>query len=71
MIKAEEYARRRKQLMQMAGEGSIIIVPAGEERVRNNDVLYPFRQDSDFLYLTGFPEPNAMLVMVQLLWYFS
>jgi Xaa-Pro aminopeptidase len=63
MIKQEEYARRRTQLMRMAGEGSIIIVPAGVECVRNNDVLYPFRQNSDFLYLTGFREPDAMLVL--------
>jgi len=64
MIKPNEYARRREQLMRTAGEGSIIIVRAASERVRNNDVLYPFRQDSDFLYLTGFREPDSMLVLV-------
>jgi Xaa-Pro aminopeptidase len=64
MIKQKEYARRRKQLMRMAGEDSIIILPAAAARVRNNDVYYPYRQDSDFLYLTGFREPDALLVLL-------
>ena len=54
MIKQNEYARRRKQLMRMAGENSIVIVPAASASLRNNDVHYPYRQNSDFLYLTGF-----------------
>jgi len=64
MIKQKEYARRRKQLMRMAGEDSIIILPAAPARIRNNDAFYPYRQDSDFLYLTGFREHDAMLVMI-------
>jgi Xaa-Pro aminopeptidase len=39
-------------------------VCAAPERIRNNDVHYPYRQDSDFLYLTGFREPEALLVMI-------
>lgn len=50
--------------MRRAGEGSVIIVRAAAERFRNSDVQYPFRQDSDFLYLTGFREPGAMLVLL-------
>jgi Xaa-Pro aminopeptidase len=42
----------------------VIIVRAAAERFRNSDVQYPFRQDSDFLYLTGFREPGAMLVLL-------
>jgi Xaa-Pro aminopeptidase len=64
VIKAKEYARRRRQLMRMAGEDSIIILQAAPPRIRNNDVHYAYRQDSDFLYLTGFREPSALLVMV-------
>ena len=64
MIKQKEYARRRRQLMRMAGDGSIVILCAAPARVRNNDVHYPYRQDSDFLYLTGFREPDAVLVML-------
>lgn len=64
MIAQSEYARRRKQLMAMAGERSAVVVPAAPERIRNNDAHYPYRQDSDLLYLTGFAEPEAVLVLV-------
>ncbi|MGQ0799272.1 MAG: Xaa-Pro aminopeptidase [Pseudomarimonas sp.] len=64
MIKAAEFARRRRQLMRMAGNDAILILPAATERFRNSDSHYPFRQDSDFLYLTGFNEPEAVLVLV-------
>ena len=64
MIKQKEYAKRRQQLMRMAGKDSIIILQAAPPRIRNNDVHYPYRQDSDFLYLTGFREPGALLVMI-------
>ncbi len=64
MIEPREYARRRKQLMRMAGPDAIVIVAAAPERLRNNDAHYPYRQDSDFHYLTGFPEPDAVLALV-------
>ncbi|RZA10129.1 MAG: Xaa-Pro aminopeptidase, partial [Lysobacteraceae bacterium] len=57
-------SRRRKQLMQAAGEGTILILPAAPERVRSRDTHYPFRQDSDFWYLTGCDEPEAVLALV-------
>ncbi len=63
-IKAAEHARRRRQLMKMAGDGSILILPAATEKIRSNDSHYPFRQDSDFWYLTGFGEPDAVLVLI-------
>jgi len=64
MIKPAEYARRRRQLMRMADEDAILILPAAPERVRSHDTHYPYRQDSDFWYLSGFPEPEAVLVLV-------
>ena len=64
MIEPKEYARRRRQLMRMAGSDAIVIVAAAPERVRNNDAHYPYRQDSDFHYLTGFGEPDAVLALV-------
>ena len=64
MIKAAEFARRRKQLMRMADEDAIIILPSAPLRVRSHDTHYPYRQDSDFWYLAGFPEPEAVLVLV-------
>ena len=57
-------ARRRKQLMQAAGDGAILILPAAPERIRSRDTHYPYRQDSDFWYLTGCNEPDAVLVLV-------
>ena len=50
--------------MRMAGEDAILILPAAPERVRNNDSHFPYRQDSDFLYLSGFDEPESVLVLV-------
>lgn len=55
---------RRRQLLQAAGEGSILILPAAPERVRSRDTHYPYRQDSDFWYLTGCDEPEAVLVLI-------
>jgi len=64
VIDQKEYARRRKQLMRIIGRDAICIVPAAPERLRNNDSHYPYRQDSDFHYLTGFAEPDAVLALV-------
>jgi len=63
-ISAAEFARRRKQLMRMAANDAILVLPAAPERVRSNDTFHPYRQDSDFWYLTGFSEPEAVLVLV-------
>ena len=63
-LPAAEYARRRRQLMRMAGEDAILVLPAAPVRVRSHDTHYPYRQDSDFWYLCGFPEPDAVLVLV-------
>lgn len=63
-IPQASHARRRRQLMRMAGEDAILVLPAAPERVRSRDTHYPYRQDSDFLYLTGFTEPGAVLVLV-------
>jgi Xaa-Pro aminopeptidase len=63
-IPSRNYARRRKQLMRMAGDDAILILPSAKEVVRSRDTHYPYRQDSDFSYLTGFPEPEAVLVLI-------
>ncbi|MCW8927917.1 MAG: Xaa-Pro aminopeptidase [Gammaproteobacteria bacterium] len=59
-----EFTRRRKRLMQAMGRDSIAIVSASPVRQRNRDVEYPYRPDSDFYYLTGFPEQEAVAVLV-------
>jgi Xaa-Pro aminopeptidase len=58
-----EYQRRRKELMKSVGPAGIVIVPSGKEVLRNGDAVYSYRQHSDFYYLTGFPEPDAVLVL--------
>ncbi len=63
-MQSKEFAQRRQHLLEHMGEGAIAILPTAPERVRNRDVLYPFRPDSDFYYLTGFAEPEAVLVLV-------
>ncbi len=62
-MKATEFKRRRTQLMKMMGKNAIAILPSASEIIRNRDAHFPFRQDSDFLYLTGFNEPDAVLVL--------
>ncbi len=59
-----EFTRRRAQLMRLMGANAIAVLPAAPVRMRNNDVEYDYRQDSDFYYLTGFPEPEAVAVLV-------
>ena len=55
--------KRRETLMSHMG-GGVAILPTAPVRVRNRDVHYPFRADSDFYYLTHFPEPEAVTVLV-------
>lgn len=59
-----QFARRRRQLVKLMGRGCAAILVAAPPCHRNGDVQYPYRQDSDFHYLTGFPEPEAVAVLV-------
>ncbi len=52
-----------KKFMEAIGEDSIAIIPAAHEVTRSYDTEFKFRQDNDFLYLTGFPEPDAIAVI--------
>lgn len=63
-MEKREFQRRRKRVMDIVDAGGIAIQPTAPERVRNRDVFFPHRADSDFFYLTGFSEPEAVLVMV-------
>ncbi|MFD1215982.1 Xaa-Pro aminopeptidase [Microbulbifer celer] len=62
-ITRAEYSRRRQRLLDAMPANSIAIVPAAREQLRSRDTYFPFRQDSDFSYLTGFNEPEALLVL--------
>jgi Xaa-Pro aminopeptidase len=63
-ISKTEFARRRKHLMALMDPNSIAIIPSAHEQVRSRDTAYPFRQDSDFYYLSGITEPEAVLVLL-------
>lgn len=63
-INRQEFSRRRQELMGIMGPNSIAILPAAPEHIRNRDVEYPYRPSSDFWYLTGFDEPEAVMVLM-------
>ena len=63
-VPAAVFARRRRTLMERMGPGSITLLPAAPQAPRNRDIHYPYRQDSDFYYLPGFPEPEAIAALV-------
>src|SRR6185295_2223823 len=56
------YAERRAALLEAMGKGVLVLFAAGAA-IRNNDVEHEYRQDSDLYYLTGFDEPETVLVM--------
>src|SRR4249919_412253 len=57
------YRARREKLARAMGAG-VAVIPTAPERIRNRDTHYPYRFDSHFYYLTGFTEPDAVLVLV-------
>lgn len=59
-----EFKRRRQELIQRVGVNNAAFVVSASTHTRNKDVAFTFRQDSDFYYLTGFNEPNAVAVFI-------
>ncbi|MDF7676248.1 Xaa-Pro aminopeptidase [Neisseriaceae bacterium ESL0693] len=57
------YQQRRQRVLQQLGQDGIAIIFAAPEQRRSNDTEFPFRQDSYFYYLTGFPEPESALIL--------
>lgn len=64
-ISLSEFAERRQRLAEQLPANSVVIVPSATLQHRNSDVESPFRQDSDFYYLSGFDEPEALIVMTK------
>jgi Xaa-Pro aminopeptidase len=62
MVDFSPFMRRRAQLLAEIEDG-VLMCSSAAPTVRNNDVTHEFRQDSDFYYLTGFDEPDAVLVL--------
>jgi Xaa-Pro aminopeptidase len=63
-ISKREFALRREQLMRDMEPNSIAILPAATEKIRNRDADFRYRQDSDFFYLSGFAEPESVVVLI-------
>ncbi len=63
-MNSKEFAQRRARLMRKTGHDGVAILPAAPHALRNRDSEYPYRPDSDFYYLTGFAEPEAVAVLV-------
>jgi Xaa-Pro aminopeptidase len=64
MIASNEFKQRRKRLIRRMKKNGVALLPSAEVAVRNRDVEWPYRQHSDFHYLTGFDEPEALAVLV-------
>lgn len=64
LIPGSVHRERREKLMNEIGNGAVAVFYAAPVRTRNADVEYQYRQDDNFLYLTGFPEPNAVLMLI-------
>lgn len=61
----QEFDRRRQALLAQMQPGSAALIFAAPEAIRSADTEYPYRQNSDFWYFTGFNEPEAVLVLVK------
>ena len=65
MISLETFQQRRQALLAKMAPGSAALIFAAPEVTRSHDTEYPFRQNSDFWYFTGFNEPQALLVLIK------
>ncbi len=63
MIKEREYKQRRDRVLQKLKNNSIAIFSSAKAKTRSNDTEYPYRQDSNFYYLTGFKEDDSYLIL--------
>ena len=59
-----ELAERLRRFQSQLGEG-VALVPGARLRIRSHDTDYPFRQDSDLLYVTGWEQPDALALFTQ------
>ena len=57
------YQQRRAELLANIEQDSVVILVGNTEKVRNKNILFPFRQDHDFYYLTGYAEPEAVAIL--------
>jgi Xaa-Pro aminopeptidase len=62
MLQPSDFKQRRRQLMQRMKKKSVALLASAPASIRNRDTEYPYRQHSDFFYLTGFNEPDSVAV---------
>ena len=65
MITQKEYAKRRKKLLKKMSNNSVGVMFSAEYRVRSNDTHYPYRQNSNFYYMSGFKEDKSALLFIK------
>ena len=65
MIHELEYKKRRQKILKRVSKNSITLLFSATPKIRSNDTEYPFRQNSNFYYLTGFREDNACLLLIK------
>src|SRR6185437_8481352 len=63
MVTKNEFAKRRQQIIKKIGRSGIVILAAAPVVPRNGDANYPYRQNNDFYYLTGFEEPESVAII--------
>ena len=61
----EEFTTRRNKLIERLAINSVAIIPSAKIQFRNNNIEYSFRQNSNFYYLTGYHEQDAIFVLVK------
>jgi Xaa-Pro aminopeptidase len=65
MIQESEYKKRRDKLLKSMKNNSVGVLFSAKHKIRSNDTEYPFRQDSNFYYMSGFKEDNSSLIFVK------
>ena len=64
MISQKQYASRRRDLMAMMQGNSIAVIAAAPEKIRSKDTHYPYKQSTNLSYLSGFPEPQSLMLLI-------
>ena len=59
------YKNRRENLLELLPENSVLLIPGAETQYRNSDSSFPFRQESNFYYLSGFCEPASLIAITK------
>lgn len=64
MSRKDQFSKRRKQLLEKLDKKDAVLLFGSSEQLRNGDVHFPFRQNSNFYYFTGYTEPDAVALLL-------